>query len=81
MSGFGELIARVVVCSFVPLLINGAAIDSSASLISFIGAVLGDPLAWVASPLIALFPMIIYLKKLPDHISQLPEVNNETLIG
>ena len=65
MSGFGELLARVLVCSFVPLLINGSAINSTASLLSFIGAALGDPFAWLISPLIALIPMLIYLKKLP----------------
>ena len=67
MSGFGELVARVLVCSFVPLLINGAAINSGASFISFVGAVLGDPIAWIISPLIALIPLLAYVKKLPDN--------------
>jgi hypothetical protein len=67
MSGFGELVARVLVCSFVPLLINGAAINSGASFISFVGAVLGDPIAWIISPLIALIPLLAYVRKLPDN--------------
>ena len=65
LSGVGELAARVLVCSFLPALINGAAIDSTASIVSFVGAVLGDPIAWIASPLIALVPIIYYMKKLP----------------
>ena len=80
MSGFGELIARVLVCSFVPLLINGAAIDSTANFFAFIGAVLGDPLAWVISPLIALFPMKYYLDKLPEHALEVKSKANSLAI-
>ena len=64
LSGVGELAARVLVCSFVPALMNGGPITTEATPLSFLGAALGDPIAWITSPLIALVPMIYYFKKL-----------------
>lgn len=65
LSGVGELLARVLICSFVPSLIAGGPINSSVGLLPFFGAILGDPGAWLISPLISLVPMIMAFSKLP----------------
>ena len=64
LSGVGELAARTLVCLFLPALINGGAIDSTASLASYISVCSADPAAWVFNVLISLPALIYYLKKM-----------------
>ena len=66
LSGVGELVARVLVCSFLPFLLNGMApTDSASSLLAYVGACLGDPLAWIAACLVMVYPCLkaIYSRK------------------
>lgn len=65
-SGVGELVSRVLVCSFLPYLLNGLAPTSSASsTLAYAGACLGDPIAWIVACLVMLYPCLkaIYSKK------------------
>lgn len=57
-AGIAELIARVVICAFLPAAVNGAAIDSSASLGAFCALCLADPGAWIAGALVLLVPLV-----------------------
>lgn len=58
LSGVGELLARTIVCLFVPGLVNGATINSTASDLSYIFVALADPLAWLAAVAIMAIPAI-----------------------
>ncbi len=49
LAGVGELIARVLICLFLPSLVNGGAITSSASEAAFVSVCLADALAWIAA--------------------------------
>ena len=57
-AGIAELIARVVICAFLPAAVNGAAIDSSASPGAFCALCLADPGAWIAGALVLLVPLV-----------------------
>lgn len=66
LSGVGELLARVLVCAYLPFMLNGfTPTDSSSSLLSFAGACLGDPVAWLFACLVMVVPCLraIYSKK------------------
>lgn len=78
LGGISELITRVVVCTFLPQLVNGAPIDSGASLASFAIVCAADPITWIFSAAIVIIPsFIIIYKKLgkggidPDAVSKL----------
>lgn len=64
LSGVGELAARTLVCLFLPALINHGAVDSTASLASYISVCSADPAAWVLNVLISLPALFYYLKKM-----------------
>lgn len=64
LSGVGELLARTLVCLFIPALINGGPINSSASSLSYIAVCAADPAAWVLNVLISLPPLIICIRKM-----------------
>ena len=55
-AGGGELIARVVICAFLPSLINGGAVNATASHAAFVALCFGDPGAWLFAVLILLYP-------------------------
>lgn len=57
-AGIAELIARVAICAFLPAAVNGAAIDSSASLGAFCALCLADSGAWIAGALVLLVPLV-----------------------
>ena len=66
LSGVGELVARVLICYFLPYMLNGfAPTNSVSSTLAYAGACLGDPLAWIASCLVMIYPCLkaIYSKK------------------
>jgi Na+-driven multidrug efflux pump len=63
LAGVGELVARCLVCFFLPALINGGSITSAASEASYIALCFADPIAWVFADLIMLYPVIKYIYK------------------
>ena len=58
LSGVGELVARTLICLFVPALVNGGPINSNASNLSYLFVALADPLAWIAAVAIMIVPVI-----------------------
>lgn len=72
VAGCAELIARVLICAFLPKLVNGGAIDSSASVGAYIALCFGDPGAWVLAVVSLIYPVARYLfggarKKQSEH--------------
>lgn len=63
LSGFAELGARIIICLYLPQLINGGPINSEASIWSFVGASLGDPGAWFFAVLVMCPPCLYYIFK------------------
>ena len=61
MAGCAELVARVLICALVPPLVNGGAIDSSASVGAYIALCFGDPGAWLLALVSLLYPTVRYL--------------------
>lgn len=57
-AGAGELIARVLICIFIPSLVNGEAITALASRQSFIALCFADPGAWMFAVTVLIFPYI-----------------------
>lgn len=57
-AGFAELVARVLICAFLPAVVNGGAVDSTASLAAFAAVCFGDPGAWVAAVIILSIPTV-----------------------
>ena len=55
-AGAAELVARILCCAFLPVLVNGGAITSSASLAAYAALCFGDPLAWLAGALVVTIP-------------------------
>lgn len=70
LAGIAELVARVLICSFLPALFNGGPINSAASIWAFIGASLGDPGAWVLATLTMLIPMLLAIYRPKKNVIQ-----------
>lgn len=64
LAGIAELIVRILICSFLPAIIAEGPIHADVGTLPFLGAVLGDPLAWISGPLIMGIPLILTLKNL-----------------
>lgn len=62
-AGIAELAARVLICAFLPAAINGAAIDSTASLAAYVAVCMGDPGAWLAACVVLTVPAVKYIFK------------------
>lgn len=62
MSGVGELFARILICTYLPMLVNGGPTNADSSMLAFAMVCLGDVGAWIISPLIALIPLVPYFK-------------------
>lgn len=62
-AGAGELIARVLICTFIPPLVNGGATNALASNASYIALCFGDPSAWVFAVVVLLYPYIKHIVK------------------
>lgn len=56
-AGIAELLARGLICAYLPAIINGGPIDSTASGAAFAAVCFGDPGAWIAASLVLLFPL------------------------
>lgn len=63
LAGIGELIARSLICLYIPAIVNGGPVDSGASLASYLSVCTADPMAWLAATLIMIIPLAIQLKK------------------
>lgn len=70
LAGIAELIARIVVCIFLPLLANGGPINSSASSLSFFCLGLGDAVAWFAAAILLAIATVYYMRKLSNQTPQ-----------
>ena len=62
-AGIAELVVRSLICAFLPLLVNGAPIDSTASGAAFAAVCFGDPGAWIAADLVLAVPTVKYILK------------------
>ena len=60
-AGCAELIARVLICAFLPRLVNGGVIDASASVGAYIALCFADPGAWILAVVSLLYPAARYL--------------------
>ena len=60
-AGVAELTARVLICSFLPQIINGAPIDSGASSLAFAAVCFGDPGAWIFASALLVIPFVKYI--------------------
>lgn len=76
LAGIGELFARSLICLYAPALINGGAIDSTASIESFYFVCAADPLAWLVASCILLIPMVSLLVKSHKKNKQLISLSN-----
>lgn len=65
LAGTAELVARILVCIFLPSVVNGGAINSQASLNSYIMLCFADPIAWLCADIALAYPIIkfVFLKK------------------
>jgi Na+-driven multidrug efflux pump len=60
LAGIGELIARSVICLYLPLIITkGAAVNSTSGLGAFAAVCAADPLAWLIATLIMSVPLFL----------------------
>ena len=62
-AGAGELIARVLICTFLPALVNGGATNAYASNGAYIALCFGDPGAWVFAVAVLIYPYIKHIVK------------------
>ena len=62
-AGIAELTARVLICSCLPRIINGAPINDTASSLAFAAVCFGDPGAWLCASTLLLLPFIKYILK------------------
>lgn len=62
-AGASELIARVLICTFIPPLVNGGTTNALASNASYIALCFGDPGAWVFAVVVLLYPYIKHIVK------------------
>lgn len=60
-AGIAELISRVLICAFLPALVNGGETNASASMAAFAAVCLGDPGAWFLASLVLLVPTVRYI--------------------
>lgn len=66
-AGIAELVARILICAFLPVAVNGGAIDSTASSLAFAAVCFGDPGAWLCGSAVLCVPFFRFLlqKKYP----------------
>ncbi len=72
-AGCAELVARVLICAFVPRLINGGEINSTADPSAYIALCFGDVSAWIAGTIVLIIPTVKYI--LNRKTEPLPEQN------
>ena len=72
-AGIAELCARMLICAFLPEIVNGAPIDASASTLAFAAVCAGDPGAWLAASLVLTLPLFRFILRIPPHTSDARE--------
>lgn len=60
-AGCAELVTRVLICAFLPKLVNGGAIDSSASVGAYIALCFADSGAWILAVVSLIYSVTRYL--------------------
>lgn len=60
-AGIAELVSRVLICSFLPALVNGGPTNALSSSGAFYVLCLGDPGAWTLASLLLLYPYFCYI--------------------
>lgn len=65
LAGVAELAARILICMFLPQIVNGAPIDCTASGNAFLMLCFADPLAWFAADLVLVPAAVYYILKKP----------------
>lgn len=63
ISGITELIARTLICLFLPELFNHGPINSEANMLSYCSVMSADSITWILSSLAVMIPTLVYLKK------------------
>ncbi len=76
LAGIAELVARVLICTFLPSILNGGPVNSEASIWAFVGASIGDPGAWVFATLTMLIPMMLAIYRPKKDPTQLERPEN-----
>lgn len=61
LAGTAELVARILVCVYLPTAVNGGPINSEASLMAYVALCSADPFAWLGSVLALAYPFIVYI--------------------
>ncbi len=61
LAGSAELVARILVCFYLPEAVNGGAINCEASFSAYVALCFADPAAWLASVLALSYPFIKYI--------------------
>ena len=62
-AGVGELVARVLICLFLPSAISGGAVDASSGSAAFFALCTADPLAWFAADAVLAFSFIPHVAR------------------
>ncbi len=62
-AGIAELVARILICAFLPQIVNGAPVTSSASSLAFAAVCFGDPGAWICASVVLAIPFICTIIK------------------
>ena len=62
-AGIAELIARMLICAFLPAVVNGGPVDNTASGAAFAAVCFGDPGAWIAADLVLAVATVKYILK------------------
>lgn len=61
LAGATELLARMLVCIYLPAAVNGGAINSEATAASYYALCFADPIAWLGAVLALTFPIVRYV--------------------
>ena len=62
LAGIGELLARTVVCLFLPPLVNGGIIDRTASDLSYMATAFGDVVSWIMACVPLVIGYMLYIR-------------------
>ena len=80
-GGVAELVARVLLCLTLPAAVAGGEVSAAASPMAFYALCLADPLAWLASDLVMIFPFVRNILKMDYrylyHRASVPAASSE----
>ena len=76
-AGASELVARVVVCMFVPAALAGGQVSAAAPAAAFYGLCAADPVAWMAADLALLTPFVKNIMKQDYRYMHQPGVSGQ----